>query len=301
MNALEEVRQLNAFVDGQLDLASQIAMEGRLKDDAAFMRQVESIRQLQAFVREVAEYHAAPSAFRERLIAKLAAQHGADAADAVPTQTPAQASVESSVEASPQASPRATPAFRPKRPAAPARASAPSASTWRGFAWRPVAASFGLAAGLAIAANLAWLQSTTVQRMADDVVASHVRSTLGQHLLDVSSSDHHTVKPFLSARLGYSPPVNELRIPGSEFLGGRVDYLDGRPVAALVYKQGQHVVNAFVWPATAGDSRPALAMERGFRTAHWVHDGMNHWVVSDVNKQEFEAVVGAIEAAEAKP
>ena len=96
----------------------------------------------------------------------------------------------------------------------------------------------------------------------DEAVASHVRSTLGPHLVDVASSDHHTVKPFLSSKLGFSPPVYELQLPGSVFVGGRVDYLDGQPVAALVYRQGEHVVNAFVWPsgrATASRNSPPSA------------------------------------------
>ena len=129
---------------------------------------------------------------------------------------------------------------------------------------------------VAVSLNLVWLRSAQDERLLDDVVASHVRSTLGQHLVDVASSDHHTVKPWLSSKLDFSPPVNELPIPGSVFVGGRVDYLDGRPVAALVYRQGQHVVNAFVWPSSEKDSKPAFSRERGFQTAHWSSGGMTH-------------------------
>ena len=82
------------------------------------------------------------------------------------------------------------------------------------------------------------------------------------------------------------------------FLGGRVDYLDGRPVAALVYRQGEHVVNSFVWPSSAKDSKPEFSQERGFQTAHWSQGGMNHWVISDVNREEFKAVVRAIRSAD---
>jgi anti-sigma factor RsiW len=128
------------------------------------------------------------------------------------------------------------------------------------------------------------------------VVASHVRSTLGQQLVDVESSDHHTVKPFLSSRLGLSPPVDELRAAGSVFLGGRVDYLgDGRPVAALAYRQGELVANSFVWPSTAADSKPDLSSDRGYLTAHWSQGGMNHCVISDVNRDEFQRVVKAVQ------
>ncbi|MBC7483157.1 MAG: anti-sigma factor [Rhizobacter sp.] len=132
-----------------------------------------------------------------------------------------------------------------------------------------------------------------------DVVASHVRATLGQHLVDVASSDRHTVKPWLSARLGYSPPVAELPVPGSVFLGGRVEYLDGRPVAALVYRQGEHIVNAFVWPTNAADAPTGYGFARGFQTAHWSRAGMTHWVISDLNREAFGAIVRALETVAA--
>lgn len=187
-------------------------------------------------------------------------------------------------------------------PAATRRAPAVvGAAIWRWLGARPMALSFGLVAALALALNLAWLRSTRDERLLDEVVASHVRSTLGQHLVDVASSDHHTVKPWLSSRLDFSPPVNELPIPGSVFLGGRVDYLDGRPVAALVYRQGQHVVNAFVWPGSTTDSPVKLVAERGFQTARWSHGGMTHWVISDLNPQEFATLVQAIQRAEGGP
>jgi len=115
----------------------------------------------------------------------------------------------------------------------------------------------------------------------------------------VFSSDRHTVKPFLSAKLGFSPPVDELPLPGSVFIGGRVDYLDGRPVAALVYRQGEHVVNSFVWPESASDSKPEFATERGYRIAHWLQGGMHHCVISDVNREEFERVVNAVRSTAA--
>jgi anti-sigma factor RsiW len=111
----------------------------------------------------------------------------------------------------------------------------------------------------------------------------------------VPSSDHHTVRPWLSSKLDFSPPVDELQVSDSVFLGGRVDYLDGHPVAALVYRQGAHIVNSFVWPSSGKDSSPEFSAGRGFRTAHWSQGGMNHWVVSDLNAEEFERVVRAIQ------
>jgi anti-sigma factor RsiW len=256
-------QQLDAFVDGELDLTSRLAFEKRIEGDAALRRQIDETRQLRTAVREHADYHSAPDALRQRIASRRAEQRPWAAATPKPTGV-----------------------------------GAIGEAVQRWFGWRPLAASLGLASVLAVAANLAWFQSTRDDRLADEVLAGHVRATLGQHLVDVASSDHHTVKPFLSSRLGFSPPVNELQLPGSVFLGGRVDYLDGRPVAALVYRQGEHIVNSFIWPGTAADSKARFSAERGYLTAHWSHRGMNHWVISDLNRTEFQAVVDAIAMAD---
>lgn len=88
-------------------------------------------------------------------------------------------------------------------------------------------------------------------------------------------------------------------MPGSVFLGGRVDYLDGRPVAALLYRQGEHIVNAFVWPTNAADAPTGYGFARGFQTAHWSRAGMTHWVISDLNREAFGAIVRALETVAA--
>ncbi len=254
-----DAQDLNAFVDGELDLTRQLEIERRLVDDADLRARVASLRQLRAAVRDGADYHAAPAALRQR-IARPSAPSAAAAAGA---------------------GPRAV------------------AAVQRWLAWRPLTASLGMALTLTLAVNMFWLQTAQDSRVRDDVVASHVRSTLGQHLVDVASSDQHTVKPWLSAKLDFSPPVSELALPGAVFLGGRVDYVDGRPVAALAYRQGQHVVNSFLWPTEAKDRAPSFGAARGFQVAHWSRAGMSRWVISDLNREEFEAVVRALDAADA--
>jgi anti-sigma factor RsiW len=250
-----ETQRINAFVDGELDLVNQLEVEERIKLDTGLRAQVDALRQLRAAIREDAEYHPAPDAFRKRMAAMLAPQP-------VARRSPAEVAV--------------------------------ALQRWLG--WRPMATSFGLVATLVVALNFAGMRSAQEDRLMDDVVASHVRSTLGQHLVDIASSEHHVVKPWLSSKLDFSPPVNELQIPGSVFLGGRVDYLDGHPVAALVYRQGEHVVNSFVWPDTGKDTKPDFSSQRGFQMAHWSQAGMAHWVISDVNREEFKVVVGAVQA-----
>lgn len=262
MSRLIAHERITAFIDGELELSDQLEMERRYETELALRRQIDELRGLRAAVKQ-ATYHAAPPALRQRL---------------------------------------ASQATRAQAPAVKVKSHRPTALALdRWFNWRPMTASLGIAAVATILVNTTWTQANRDQRLEDDVVASHVRSTLGQHLVDVSSSDHHQVKPFLSARLGFSPPVSELRIPGSEFLGGRVDYVDGRPVAALVYKQGPHIVDSFVWPTPASDGRPDFSQEKGFRTAHWARGGMAHWVISDVNAEEFQAVVRAVQHGDEQP
>jgi anti-sigma factor RsiW len=173
-------------------------------------------------------------------------------------------------------------------------------ATQRWLAWRPLGAALAFATVLAVVLNLVWVQSIEADRLVDEVVANHARATLSQRLVDVASSDHHTVKPFLSAKLGFSPPVVDQPLPGCAFLGGRVDYVDGRPVAALVYRQGQHIVSSLIWPSDGADRAPTYREERGFRIAHWTHRQMEHWLISDLNREEFRAFVHAIAAAEAE-
>jgi anti-sigma factor RsiW len=153
------------------------------------------------------------------------------------------------------------------------------------FAWRPWALGSSFAALALVAFNL----SITLRddaRIEEDVIASHVRATLGQRWVDVASSDHHTVKPWLSARLDFSPPVHDVDEPNSALLGGRVDYVDHRPVAALAYRHAGHMVDEFIWPAQASDKAIALSATRGFNIAHWSRAGMTHWLISDLNRDE---------------
>ena len=265
MSQLIEHERITAFIDGELGLSDQLEMERRYEAEPALRRQVDEARELRSAVKD-ASYHGAPDALRERLAAQM---RNARAPAPAPAAGPAPAKMRA------------------------ARPLAEVLGEW--FAWRPLVSACCVAAAAVFFVNLSTSQSFAEQQLEDDVVASHVRSTLGQHLVDVSSSDHHQVKPFLSTRLGFSPPVSELQVTGSEFLGGRVDYLDGRPVAALVYKQGPHVVNSFIWPTKAADAKPAFSQEKGFRTAHWAFHGMAHWVISDVNAEEFQAVVQAVQ------
>jgi len=264
-----DIRQLNAFVDGELDLAAQLELEERLKEDAALRAQVERLRSLREAVRSRAEYHAAPEALRRRIAAMAAAQ----TADH-------------------------RPAAAAWRPAAAEPASGVKAVLERWFAWRPLVPALGLAAAAIFATNLLLLPARQDERIEQEVIASHVRATLAQRMIDVESSDHHTVKPWLSSRLDFSPPVYEPSDSASALLGGRVDYVDGRAVAALVYRHKGHVVESYVWPASQSQAAVKFAEEKGFHIAHWARGGMAHWVISDLNPTEFSTLVAQLSSSD---
>jgi len=164
------------------------------------------------------------------------------------------------------------------------RASVPPKSRPTGDRWRWL--SGGVLAGCT-ASVFAWMLGTTFlawranEDFAVAAVATHVRATLGDHLIEVASSDRHTVKPWLSARLDYSPPVQDLATEGFALIGGRLDYLERRPVATLVYRYRQHTIDVFVRPETSRAPTPELRTVRGFNVAHASGASMDWLAVSD--------------------
>ncbi|HEY2773070.1 MAG TPA: anti-sigma factor [Candidatus Binatia bacterium] len=172
----------------------------------------------------------------------------------------------------------------------------------------PVAAARGIARRQFAAVALAWAASLLVvatwntnpgeDALVRDVVAGHVRSMMADHLTDVPSSDRHTVKPWFGGKLDFSPLVADTTADGFPLVGGRLDYLSGRPVAAVVYRRQQHVINLFTWPAAKDDDSPPRTLSRqGYQIIEWSRAGMSYWLVSDLNGAELQALAERIRSA----
>jgi anti-sigma factor RsiW len=134
----------------------------------------------------------------------------------------------------------------------------------------------------------ALFQTTRASRnaIADEVVANHVRSLLAAHLVDVASSNQHTVKPWFDGKIDFAPEVRDLAGNGFPLVGGRLDYLNGRTVAALVYERNKHPINLFIVPATSRGSEFSSLTRRGYNLIHWTRGEMDYWAVSDLNAEE---------------
>ncbi len=168
-----------------------------------------------------------------------------------------------------------------------------------GVGWNPlaIAASIMLAIVASSALTTSYLRGADEEPLAQQVVASHIRSLMVDHLTDVASSDQHMVKPWFNGKLDLSPPVVDLVAAGFPLVGGRLDYIGKHAVAALVYRRQQHVINVLVWPEESGKSDAADFAQQGYNVIHFERGGMSFWVVSDLNPAELHDFVAKLTAA----
>ena len=161
-------------------------------------------------------------------------------------------------------------------------------------AWRWLALAASVLLVVSVSLNIVrWRAGAPESDLADSVLSDHLRSLIGTHLVDVASSDQHTVKPWFAGKLDFSPDVKDLSAQGFPLAGGRVEYLEHRRVAALIYHRRQHVINLFIWPAGASPGSDATTSRNGYQLLHWTAGGMSYWAVSDVaasDLQDFRAL-----------
>jgi anti-sigma factor RsiW len=185
----------------------------------------------------------------------------------------------------------ATPALRRRVRAAVRRESGTEAKV-PSFSWRWLSIGAPLLAAAAVIVLVVSLaprfsRPTAEALLTQEVISSHVRSLMVNHLTDVASTDQHTVKPWFNGKLDFSPPVKDLAAQEFPLIGGRLDYLGGRSVAALVFQRHKHVINLFIWPAKEEDSKPTpFTPTQGYNLVHWSQAEMVFYAVSDLNEKE---------------
>jgi len=180
-------------------------------------------------------------------------------------------------------------------PPATVEATRPGVSSW----WRNLA----VGATAATLALLVWSVGSnfvfrgTDRALLEQVVSSHIRSLMADHLTDFASAERHSVKPWLSNRLDFAPPVHDLTPDGFVLVGGRLDYLGGKPTAAVVYRYRQHIINVFIWPASSpGDTSIRFFTHRGYNSASFASSGMNHCAVSDLNPDDLRKLATLLQS-----
>ena len=168
--------------------------------------------------------------------------------------------------------------------------------------WAPIGVAASIVAvSLAAFALLGQSRQPQVALDEQEILDSHIRSLQSpedSHLFDVRSKDQHTVKPWFDQHVDFSPTVTQLASDGFPLLGGRLDYIHGHPVAALVYGRGSHKINLFIWP---GESSPSTSASRGFNLLHWSGEGMTYWAVSDLNPADLQQFVTMVRATPPLP
>jgi anti-sigma factor (TIGR02949 family) len=170
------------------------------------------------------------------------------------------------------------------------------APTWKSLLGNPQWRWAAVAASLALVSVLMWRVApflpteTADDRLIQEITASHVRSLMVSHLVDIQSSDRHVVKPWFTGKLDFAPSVLDLTEQGFPLIGGRLDYLNGRAVAGLVYKRREHVINVFLWPSAAAEETRPLA-HQGYHLVCWTQSGMTYWAISDLNTRELQEFV----------
>ena len=287
MNCAATGKWIDALLDGELDPKNAAEVEEHLAGCAACKQRYEARRAVSSNIRRLDLGYAAPESLRLRIGAMLEAEQAA-AGQAVAAERAGAGAPTPAVAASARVIPMPqAPVGQTSARSAVAQPAAmqpkPSASRgptrWLMLAGWPVA--------LAASALLATVLLQQRSQEADEVVAAHVRSLLADHLNDVVSTSHHTVKPWFAGKIDFSPPVPDLTSLGFELVGGRLDYLDHQQVAAIVYRKHGHIINVLAsLPGRDTTNIPHTAHVQGYSVRSWRQSGLNLVAVSDIDPSE---------------
>jgi mycothiol system anti-sigma-R factor len=264
MNCEEIANLMDGYLDGELDALTSQRIEQHLRACPQCEQAYEVETAMAHAISRGAPYYKAPTELRQRVQSSLR-----DAAGLSASRSPAREN--HALLTSPPAERRfVLPEIQ-----------------WN---WLALAAAIILAAIIASSFLPRLRPPASDQFLATQLIASHVRSLMADHLTDVASSDQHTVKPWLDVKLDFAAPVMDLSSQGFPLIGGRLDYLDNHSVAALVYQRRKHFINLFIWPTTPADSKEQKMVERqGYHLVHWIDGDFTYWAVSDVNVNDLQS------------
>jgi anti-sigma factor RsiW len=252
---------LHAYADGELDLVRSLEIEEHLKTCTSCARELREQEILRDRIRSANLYHRAPETLRAAMMAHESAgpapAHG---------RSPAAVSELRSVR---------------RRPV---------------LEWLAVAAVILITLGLGVRFIPGVLTARQRDLVAEELVASHIRSLQPGHLMDVVSTDQHTVKPWFDGKIDFAPPVRDLAEQGYPLIGGRLDYVGGRDVAALVYQLRKHYINVFIWPDDGkGGNQPEFVSKQGYNVACMSSGGMRLCGVTDANAEDLRQFMQLLE------
>jgi len=260
MNCAECETLIHALIDGELDAGHARDVEMHLATCPGCTAKFEAFRAMREAMAGARLKDKAPAALRSRIEAALPLPAA---------QAPAEIAV-------------------PRQLRAPSRR-----MFFGGFA-----AGAALSGAIAATVMLGVFDNDRNQTIADEVVSAHIRSLQPGHLMDVETSDQHTVKPWFDGKVDVAPPVIDLTAEGFTLIGGRLDYIDGEPVAAVVYKRRKHIINLFVAQRLgAAHANVTDRTVQGYNVRHWSAGGLDFWAVSDLDPTELDEFVRKISAA----
>src|SRR5246500_4851799 len=273
MNCEEIANLMDGYLDGELDALTSQKIEQHLRSCPKCEQAYEVETAMVHAISQGAPYYKAPLELRNRIQVSLREAIGATTSRRVAGEGPL-----------PVRHPEAVP---------------PRVFFDMPWNWLALAAAIAVAAIVGSSLLPRLRQPGADQFLATQLIASHVRSLMANHLTDVASSDQHTVKPWLDEKLNFAAPVMDLSSQGFPLIGGRLDYLDNHSVAALVYQKRKHFINLFIWPTTSTDNKAQeMVTRQGYHLLHWIDGDFTYWAVSDVNvddlqnfKQSFEQQV----------